>query len=208
MTVSVNWATDFVIHVQVSDLTFFGVDPISGRDIYTYDTRELKDDLKDLEASEDGAPYTDTHSHDIPKTLSGVVYAPKLEIIAPYFVEFDDDIESDYAVLLDGTNNNLLDRAVVNSVSIRPNNSAGLIARGTFTSDDVAIIVAGIFGNVLEGTETFEQLLALLRAAAAGTIVEQPDGSYVIKSADGAKDRITGDDAANGGRTISATDGT
>jgi hypothetical protein len=63
-----------------------------------------------------------------------------------------------------------------------------------------------VFSHQIEGTETMNQQMRLLRAAAAGNIVQQPDGSYVIRSADNLTDRITGDDAANSGRTISGTD--
>lgn len=72
---------------------------------------------------------------------------------------------------------------------------------------DIQDIEDAIFDRVVENGETFEVMMRLLRAAAAGSIAELPDGSYVIKSADGGTDRITGDDAANGGRDISATDG-
>lgn len=77
------------------------------------------------------------------------------------------------------------------------------IAQGTLSFDQAAAVV---FANVMEDGETFEQSQRLQRAAAAGSIVQQPDGSYVIKSKDGLKDRIEGDDAANDGRTISTTD--
>jgi hypothetical protein len=63
-----------------------------------------------------------------------------------------------------------------------------------------------VFSHVLENGETFGDQAKLLRAAAAGTVVQQPDGSYVIKSADGTINRITGDDSANSGRDISAVD--
>jgi hypothetical protein len=63
-----------------------------------------------------------------------------------------------------------------------------------------------IFARVMENGETFGDQTKLMRAAAAGIIVQLIDGSYVIKSADGLINRITGDDAANGGRSISAVD--
>jgi hypothetical protein len=63
-----------------------------------------------------------------------------------------------------------------------------------------------VFSHVSENGETFGDAVKLMRAAAAGTVVQQPDGSYVIKSADGTINRVTGDDAANSGRTISAVD--
>ena len=71
---------------------------------------------------------------------------------------------------------------------------------------DVTTIKNAIFDEVLEGTETFRQLMYLVRALAAGDIVQQSDGSYVIKSKDGLIDRITGQLDSNNGRDITATD--
>jgi hypothetical protein len=61
---------------------------------------------------------------------------------------------------------------------------------------------------VVETGYSFEQLTRIMAAVAAGNITQQPDGSYVIRDISDTKDRVTGDDAANGGRTISAADGT
>jgi len=74
------------------------------------------------------------------------------------------------------------------------------------TQGDKDDIEAQIFAHVMENGETFFQQQLLKRAAAAGDIVQQPDGSYVILSADGLIERITGANAANSGRTISGTD--
>lgn len=79
-------------------------------------------------------------------------------------------------------------------------NSAGTTVNLTQVDQEL------VFSHQIEGTETMNQQMRLLRAAAAGNIVQQPDGSYVIRSADNLTDRITGDDAANSGRTISGTD--
>lgn len=70
----------------------------------------------------------------------------------------------------------------------------------------VCISVDEIFDRVMENGETFGEALLLIRANAAGSIAQLVDGSYKIKSADGAKNRIEGDDAANNGRDITATD--
>lgn len=82
-----------------------------------------------------------------------------------------------------------------------------VVATGSgVTQQDKDDIEEQVHTRIMEDGETFEQSIRLLRAAAAGSIVQQPDGSYVIKSKDGLKDRIEGDDAANDGRTISTTD--
>lgn len=57
----------------------------------------------------------------------------------------------------------------------------------------------------MENGETFADQMLLIRANAAGDIVQQEDGSYVIKSADGIKNRIVGEPTDNGGRDITAT---
>ena len=83
------------------------------------------------------------------------------------------------------------------------------IATGSgVTQQDKDDIEAQIFAHVQEGSETFEMAMRLIRADAAGRIIQQADGSYVIRDAADSKARITGDDAANSGRDISAVDGT
>jgi len=84
-----------------------------------------------------------------------------------------------------------------------------VVATGSgVTQQDKDDIEAQIFAHVQEGSETFEMAMRLIRADAAGRIIQQADGSYVIQDAADSKARVTGDDAANGGRDISAVDGT
>lgn len=71
-----------------------------------------------------------------------------------------------------------------------------------------AMSIEDLFGRVMENGETYAEQIRLIRADAAGDVVQLADGTYKVKSADGLTDRIEGDDAANSGRTISATDGT
>ncbi len=54
----------------------------------------------------------------------------------------------------------------------------------------------------VEGTTTLEELVRLIAAEAAGKIIQQLDGTYVIRDVNDSVDRISGDDAANGGRDI------
>ena len=54
----------------------------------------------------------------------------------------------------------------------------------------------------VEGTTTLEELVRLIASEAAGKIIQQLDGSYVIRDVNDTVDRISGDDAANGGRDI------
>lgn len=117
MALSINWITK-VITVPQSDLTL-----ISGSD-YTYDIDAFRLELKAIEASEEGAPFLDTHRHVTEAILSGVTYARLVEIINGYTVEFED---GQYGVTLTGANHNIADVIVRNQVSIVTNNSAGLI---------------------------------------------------------------------------------
>ena len=49
-------------------------------------------------------------------------------------------------------------------------------------------------------------MMRLIRAAAAGEIIQLADGSYLIKSQDGLTDRIDGSLGSNNSRIIDAID--
>lgn len=136
MAISINWATK-VISIPQSYLTNLG------GGIYELDTDQFRLDLKDLEDSEEGIAHLDTHSHNAAVTVSGVTLAQVLIIINGYTVTFENGT---YAVNFVGSNNNLYDVTNVNSVSIRPFNSAGLIqvtsGSGVLPQDIVDIAVA------------------------------------------------------------------
>ena len=114
---TVNWATK-VITVPQSFLTY-----ISGL-LYELDIDEFRLALKDIEDSEEGMTFLDTHRHNTQVTLSGVTYARTLEIINGYTVTFED---GQYAVRCVGANHNLADVKNVNQVSLIVGNAAGLI---------------------------------------------------------------------------------
>jgi len=81
-------------------------------------------DLKDLEDSEEGMVYPDTHQHNTTITVGGVTLARVIEMINGYTITFED---GNYAVNLVGANSNIADVVNLNQVSIRSGNSAGLI---------------------------------------------------------------------------------
>lgn len=155
--VSVNWITG-EITVPKTDSTLVQASP----EIRELDTNTLRLNLKALEDDADGMPWPDTHIHDTETTLSGIVYARKFQIIAPYFVTFED---GQYALNLVGSNNNLLDVATVNQVSIRPSNSAGLI-----NNPSAMVIAAEVWQHLINGA----QAQALLEFT-ADLIVEDAD---------------------------------
>ena len=117
MPLSVNWPSS-VISVPKSYLQYLA--PNS----YELDLDQFRLDLKDLEDSEQGMPYLDTHKRTAPVSLAGATYAQKIEIINGYTVTFEDGT---YAVYPVGANSNIADVANTNQVSIRSSNSPGLI---------------------------------------------------------------------------------
>lgn len=198
---NINWVTG-EITVSRNDMTLIQASP----EIRGLDTTAFFDELKAAEASVEGMPWPDTQRHNLPYTISGITYAESIEIIPPYFVTFED---GQYRVILSGSNNNIIDVATNNQVGILGNNSAGLVDQTLYTpisdaeKDD---IVLRIFQRVMEGSETFEQAMRLIRAEAAGDIVVS-GLEHRIKGADGVTDRIVAN-ADETGRDVTSTDGT
>lgn len=116
MAITVDEVTK-VISVPQADLTFIGAG------IYNLDTNVFRLELRAWEASDAGSWRSITHKHNPDVTVGGVTLADVLEIINGYTITFED---LQYRVILIGTNNNILDVANVNQVSIAPTNSAGL----------------------------------------------------------------------------------
>ncbi|KPK74247.1 MAG: hypothetical protein AMJ84_00220 [Acidithiobacillales bacterium SM23_46] len=184
------------IFVPRADMPIIQASP----EVRQLDTVQFWRDLKDWEKSVDGIPWPDTQQNFPSYTISGFTYAQAFLIIPPYFVRFED---GQYGVALQGTNNNILDVAASNQVRILSQNSGGLI-EGRISDADIA----NIFNYVIENNETFAEQMRLIRADAAGRVVQAGDGSYAIRDAADSKNRIEGDDAVNGGRDITNTDGT
>jgi hypothetical protein len=121
MNVVMYWASK-IIYVPKSELTLIQAAP---REIREMNLNEFRLALKEEEWSEAGMPFLDTHRHNTEVTLGGLTFARVIEIINGYTVTFED---GQYAVELVGANSNIQDVSNVNQVSIRPNNSAGLIS--------------------------------------------------------------------------------
>ncbi len=107
-----------IINVPQTYLT-----PLGGTD-YELDVDQFRLDLKQIEESEEGMPFVDTHSHVTEITLSGVTYARFVQIINGYTITFQD---GQYTVQTVGANHNINDVRNANQVSLVTNNSAGLI---------------------------------------------------------------------------------
>ena len=118
MAITIEWATK-IINVPKAYLT-----ATANPDVFNLDTDQFRLDLKALEDDEEGIVYLDTHRHNTEVLLSGVIYARVIEIINGYTITFED---GQYAINFYGSNNNYADVTNINQVSIRPNNSAGLI---------------------------------------------------------------------------------
>jgi len=120
MPITIDWPTK-VINVPKSYMTLVQSTPST---IYHLDIDPFRLDLKDIEDSEEGMVYPDTHAHNTAVTVGGVTLARVVEIINGYTITFEDD---QYAVNLSGANSNIADVTNVNQVSVRSANSAGLV---------------------------------------------------------------------------------
>lgn len=121
MPLSVDWPSK-VVTVPQADLTDLG------GGVFSLDLDQFRLELKAIEASDEGMPFVDIHRHSPPIVVAGTALARVVEIINGYTVTFED---GQYAVNLVGANSNVADVSNVNQVSIRPQNSAGLIQIAT-----------------------------------------------------------------------------
>lgn len=121
MAISITWETG-VIFVPRADMPLVQSLPTEIREL-NIDAFRLN--LKTLEASEYGMTFLDTHTNTGEADLGGLTYARIIEIINGYTVTFED---GQYAVNLFGANSNIGDVVNVNQVSVRSQNSAGLIS--------------------------------------------------------------------------------
>lgn len=112
----------YVINVPKADLTLIQSSPTEIREL---NLNAFRLDLKDLEDDQQGMVMVKTHSHNTEVLLGGITYARSIEILEPYTTTFED---GQYAVNLVGANSNVGDRINVNQVSVRSQNSAGLIS--------------------------------------------------------------------------------
>ena len=145
MATSIAWGTK-IIHIPRADMALIQASP----EIRELNLNAFRLGLKNLEDSEDGMPFANTHTHNTEVTLSGLTYARVVEVINGYTVEFED---AQYAVNCVGANHNLSDVKVANQVSLIVNNAAGLITNAAIEyssfNGGVTIDVAnGVPGSV------------------------------------------------------------
>ncbi len=117
--IEIDWDTG-VIFVPKAVLTVVQTSPT---EIYNLDLDFFWRAIRALEDTDDGRPWPRTCDYNQAVTVGGTPLAPVLIITDYYTVTFED---GQYAVNLIGANTNVQDRTNVNSVSVRPQNSAGL----------------------------------------------------------------------------------
>jgi len=189
MAITINWATR-VISIPQSDLTH-----ISGS-LYELDLNAFRLSLKNLEDGEDGMAFPATHVHTTQVSVAGITLARVVEIINGYTITFQD---GQYAVRLVGANSNVADVVNVNQVSVRSNNSAGLIVTEN-TSPTSSEIAAAVWAYVAEGSTTMLQFMRRIASALFGTTTGVGTSTEVFKSMDGSKERIKMRYDVNGNR--------
>lgn len=119
MATTIDWENK-IISVPRADMLLVQSVPTEIRQL---DLDLFRLDLKALEASDEGMPFLDTHSHNTTVNVGGVTLARVIQIINGYSITFED---GQYAVNLIGANSNVSDVVNVNQVSVRSANSAGL----------------------------------------------------------------------------------
>ena len=117
MSYSVNWSTQ-LITIPLADLTLVSTG------LYQLNLSDFHEEIRRLEWEfTEGLPWPHIIDYVASVTFGGVTLAPVITVTNGYTVEFEAGM---YAVNLVGANSNIADVAVINGVSIRPQNSAGL----------------------------------------------------------------------------------
>lgn len=142
-----------VINIPRDELTLVQTNPTEIRNM---DLNWFRLQLKDLEDTPEGMTWLKTHNHNTEVQLGGITFARVIEILEPYTITFED---GQYAVNLVGANSNVGDRVNVNQVSVRSQNSAGLISSpaieySSFNGGVMYDVNSGIVGTAFpRGTE-------------------------------------------------------
>lgn len=216
----------FVISIPKSDTVFVETNALTGYEVRSYDEYALMRELANYLDSEAGATLPQAFTHNTSVTISGVVYARALVILAPYTVTFE---AGAYQVkLVGGTNNNLLDVLNPNNVSVIPANSAGLQTVNTAGGGGATAAEIWSYGTrtlttafpdvptaeenaaaaiaaLIEGGLTLRDVLRIVLSVTAGDATGLEGATMKFKSLDGTKDRVEATYAA-GDRTVTALD--
>lgn len=195
--ISINHLTK-VIFVPQADLT-----PVS-TGLYELDVNDFRLWLKDLEDDEAGIALPTTHRHNTEVTLGGVTLARTVEIINGYSITFQD---GQYAVRLVGANNNIADVLNVNQVSLRSNNSAGLIVNYVAGTDPPALADA-VMARSYEGSLSLQDGMRLMLAMLTGLVNGAATSEVHFRNLANTKDRVVLTVDADGNRSLVVLDPT
>jgi hypothetical protein len=193
MPISINSLTR-VISIPKNYLT------LVGGSNYQLDTNQFREDLKAWEASEAGIDMPNTHVHNTQVTLAGITFARSIQIINGYKVMFEDGV---YSVTLTGSNNNIADVMVLNSVSLRSANSAGLIVTG---AGDPATVADAVFAKMVEGSLNLQQALRLMMAMLYGKVNGAASDTINFRDMADLKNRVVITADADGNRSAVTLD--
>jgi hypothetical protein len=143
MAITVDWGTR-TINVPKADMSLIQASP----EIRELDLEWFRLQLKDLEDSEEGMCFPDTHIHNTEVTIAGVTLARVIEIVNGYTITFEDGT---YSVNLIGANTNVMDVINKNQVASRSWNSAGLI---NVTGLDAGSIADAVWDEAVDAHTT------------------------------------------------------
>jgi hypothetical protein len=216
----------FVISIPKADTIFVETNALTGYEVRSYDEYALMRELASYLDSEAGATLPVAFSHNTSVTISGVVYARALLILAPYTVVFE---AGNYQVkLVGGTNNNLLDVLNPNGVSVIPANSAGLQTVNTAGGGGATAAEIWTYGTrtlttafpdvptaeenaaatvaaLIEGGLSLRDVLRIVLSVTSGDATGLEGATMNFKSLDGTKNRVEATYTA-GDRTVTARD--
>lgn len=165
MAISIDYLTK-IIFVPRADLVEIQNTPSF---VYQLNMEWFYREVTDLQDDQAGSPFVDACVNTAPVDVGGVLLARVIQIINGYFVEFED---GQYAVNLTGANTNLQDVTIVNQVSIRPNNSAGL--------QDLSVLLQAAYGGVVNVDVVNGQAGTVIPLGTRGTPVNNFADALII----------------------------
>lgn len=146
MAITINYITNEIL-VTRADTTFVQNDPVTGREIRELNMDTFRLAVGDIQDNENDVWAPTAIQNTEAQDLGGFVLGRSVIVLDPYFVTFEDGL---YQVNLVGGNTNLKSRTTVNSVSVNPDNSAGLVqvTSGSGVTEQDKIDIANL---VLQG---------------------------------------------------------
>jgi len=129
-----------IVYIYKTDMVQIEPPPNEG---WKLDVPEFKKAITDRQDDYDGIAYPDIINHYPTVQLGGTVLASVVEIINDYKIVFED---GQYYVLLNGANTNIMEHLILNQVSVRSNNAAGM--------QDLSLLRSSVYGAEVVIDET------------------------------------------------------